>query len=340
MTRDRLLGQARADLVALPDLIDQLGSTLADRHHDVAGKGGKIIGSPAPLSMPVVHLAAGGIHKPHWWGEDPRHTRWALTWYGRLNDEKTARTTVHTTQAAAWREFHRISGLPAPLEEHQLALARITPWRARDQYDVASLLEAWVRVLCDEWPDTHELTEEEAWVRDRLGYDLRGMPELAEQATVRSEAAVLIEHWDWITEQPWALELAEDITRITRQVRSQLGIRPEPEYGCPQCGNRAYLQPGGILACTEVQEHHVVVRDLEQQQRRRPPMTSKEIVDEFGITLAQLWQWKHRRKISPTRTERGKHWWLPWDVFCLVNPDIADAIERRAELDHDGLQEA
>jgi hypothetical protein len=253
--RERILGAARADLAALPELVEQLDPT--ERHHDITAHRGKAIGSPALVHLEVVHLLHGGEHRP-WHGEDPR--------YGDMTE----------------------------------------------RYKAALVLAGWTRILAEELPE---------------------YPDLTEQPTVRSEAAVLIEYWSWISDQQWATELSRDIAKVAARVRTVLGIKPEPEYSCPQCGNPAYLQPGGILGCTEVQDHHIVVRDLEQQQRRRPPIGTKEVHDEFGVQPGTLRQWKNRRKIQPARTEHGRNWWWPWDVFCLLNPDIAEAIRIRDEVD-------
>jgi hypothetical protein len=304
--RERLFGAARADLVALPELVEELSRLVADRHHDITGYKGRIAGSPAPLSIPVVHLTDGGRHKPAWHGEDPRQPRFALTWYDRTKDEKTAHTRIFPTEAGAWDAFDR-------LQLAQQIGARVTPWRARDIYGVAGLLETWVRILWEEMPE---------------------LPDLTEQATVRSEASVLVEHWAWISEQGWAEELANDVTAVTEDVRAALGEPKEQKYLCPECRNPAYLVPGGILSCQE--GHERVVRDLEQQQRRRPMATTKEICDEFGplgVNANLLRQWKFRRKIKPARTDHGQNWWWPWDVFCLVNPDIADALNLRDETE-------
>jgi hypothetical protein len=110
-----------------------------------------------------------------------------------------------------------------------------------------------------------------------------------------------------------------------------LGIRKAQRYRCPKCKNPAYLVPGGILSCSE--GHERVVRDLEQQQRRRPAISTKEVHDEFGVQPGTLRQWKNRRRIKPARTDRGRNWWWPWDVFCIVNPDIAEAIRLRDEIE-------
>jgi hypothetical protein len=58
-------------LTALPALVEELARLIADRHHDVIGYRSKVAGSPAPLSIPIVHLV-DDRHKPGWEGEDPR----------------------------------------------------------------------------------------------------------------------------------------------------------------------------------------------------------------------------------------------------------------------------
>lgn len=253
--RDRLLGAARADLTALPDLVEELTRLIADRHHDT-GHHHKVTGSPAPLQLPVVHLT-DTRHKPRWRTADP--------------------------------------------ESDQVF----------ERYGISPGLETWVR---------------------KLAFALPEWPDLTEQPTVRSECAVLVEHWDFICAQDWGETLARQVRDVMAQVKAALGIPKDPRYRCPECGNPAYLVPGGILSCQE--GHERVVRNLEQQLRRRPIATTTEIVEEFtdqGVTAGLLRQWKLRRRITPARTERGHNWWWPWDVFCLLNPDIAEAVRRRDE---------
>jgi hypothetical protein len=265
LSRDRLLGQARADLVALPDLVGELARLVADRtNHDVSGYHRKVVGSPAPLSIPVVHLV-DQRHKPGWEGADPRI---------------------------------------APIG---------------DRYGIVPTLTLWIRVLTEELPD---------------------YPELTEQATVRSECAVLLEHWSFIQGRPWAIRLADDVTRITGTVKAQLGIRPEMVLRCPQCSNAAYLQPGGVLACTEVPEHDLVVRDLDRQMRRRPPLPTKDICAEFDIEPGTLRVWKNRRKIKPAPSHPERDHWFPWDVFCLLNPDVAEAFAARDDTSSEPAEQA
>jgi hypothetical protein len=254
---ERRLGRARADLVALPDLMAELARCRTERLPDDGSNRHGKPGSRPPMRLDVLHLV-DDRRKPGWEGDDPR-------------------------------------------------LVRLS-----ERYGVAPLLETWTRVLAEELPE---------------------YPDLAEHATVRSEAAVLVEHWDWIADQQWANELADDVITVAGWVRVSLAIRPEPKFRCPTCANRAYLVVGGFLTCSE--GHEQSIRDLEMQQRRRPPMTTKEVCDEYQITPGRLFTWRNRKRITPIEAEGEPLKWLPWDVLCLVNPDIAAALDERDQLEQE-----
>lgn len=217
----------------------------------------------------------------------------------------------------------KVSASPAPLRLEVLHLVddrRKPGWEGEDprlqnlgdRYGAAAILESWTRVVVEEIPD-----------------DLR--PDLAETATARSEAAVLVEVWPWVEQQQWAGELADDVLVLAGKVRFALGVRPTPRYFCPKCRSRAFVGVGGFLVCEE--GHEESIRDLEGRYRRRPALATKDITEEFGVSSAQLWQWKSRKKITPVRQEGRTHYWLPWDVFCLLNTDVAAAIDLRDAAD-------
>lgn len=69
--RAKKLGQARADLATLPDMLDELGRCLTERGAANGGQPMKVSGSPAPLRLDVLHLV-DQRRKPGWEGEDPR----------------------------------------------------------------------------------------------------------------------------------------------------------------------------------------------------------------------------------------------------------------------------
>lgn len=301
----RVLGQARADLVALPDLLDELTRCLTERSGETGGGHHKVTGSPAPLRLPVVHLV-DTRQKPSWHGEDPRSPRWALRW---VDEDGADQQHLYPSQPAALEAYDRLDPVARPS-------ASVDPWRASDQYGVAPMLETWVRVVFEEMPED-----------DR--------PLLTETATVRSEVSTLLEVWVWICEQLWAEELALDVAKSAGQVRSALGIRPGPRYRCPHCGEHAQLVEGGFLACG-TKGHEQSVRDLEAQYRRRPPARTGDLAAEFSDDpadaerlAARIRKWAERRQIRPVRTEGRAALYLPWDVFRLLNPDIASALDAR-----------
>jgi predicted Zn-ribbon and HTH transcriptional regulator len=77
--RERVLGQARADLVALPGLCEELARCLTERAA-VAGVQRKVSGSPALIRLDVFHLL-DPRRKPGWDGADPREENYA-GWLG------------------------------------------------------------------------------------------------------------------------------------------------------------------------------------------------------------------------------------------------------------------
>lgn len=292
--RQRVLSLARADLVMLPDLVDELSRCTTERPPVNGGSTGKP-GSRPPLRLEVLHLV-DERRKPGWHGEDPRESRWSLTW-GMKDDERHSR--LFPTEDAA-------TGALARLNQRDQDSATIEQWRARDVYGVLTLLESWTRIVCEEMDDP---------------------PYPTEPPSVQGECSALVEAWDWIEEQQWADELAEDVQQVAGRVRAALFVRKEPRYRCPECGERAYLVVGGFLTCAN--QHEQSVRDLELQYRRRPPAATRELAEEFNIAPERIRKWAERKQIKPVRTEGRAALYLPWDVFCLVNPDIRSALDER-----------
>lgn len=236
MTDTRLLGRARADLAALPDLVDTLARCLTERPADTAPARTSRTGSQAPLRLDVVHLT-DTRRKPDWDGTDPRAQD--LT----------------------------------------------------DRHSVVAVLESWTRVVAEELPD---------------------FPELAEHATVRTEASVLVEHWNWITGQQWADELAEDVTRITRQVRQALGERREYTPRCRElhCGWRLTPMDNGTwYSCTGCGRDYTLDADLKALGELQTA-TLAEISDLLGIPVKTLHRWHKEGAISPapeaSHRQRGR----------------------------------
>jgi hypothetical protein len=109
---------------------------------------------------------------------------------------------------------------------------------------------------------------------------------------------------------------------------------PGPRILCIKCGNEAYIS-NGWLVCREVREHQRTVKSIEMEYRRRLPMPSDDLAEEFHLEPGQLREWTRSHKLRPAgehktggRGRPRKTFW-PWDVFLLCNPAIAEALTRR-----------
>lgn len=177
-----------------------------------------------------------------------------------------------------------------------------------DRYGILAELALWTRAVME----------------DRMDADLF-KPELTEHPTVASECAWLLSVWDYIAAQRYAEDLGQDIDRMTRQVKAALGVK-DLNLKCPDCADRLQLQAGGQWAECD-SGHQVDVGNLAAKQRRRPPIPTRQACEEFGISPDRLWKWTERKRIEPAGQIGKAYLWLPWDVFCLLNPDIVDTLE-------------
>jgi hypothetical protein len=103
---------------------------------------------------------------------------------------------------------------------------------------------------------------------------------------------------------------------------------PGPKLTCPTCGNAAFID-GEWLVCQEVQDHDRTVRDIEHEYRFAPKATATDLAARFGITVDVIYKWRSRGKLHPAGKEGRNVYFWPWDVFCLVNPTVAEAIDAR-----------
>lgn len=114
------------------------------------------------------------------------------------------------------------------------------------------------------------------------------------------------------------------------QYRRATGDSPGPRIRCPKCGNRA-IRDGQWMRCTEVEDHDRTIKDIEHEWRYRPAAPAAEIAAEFGIDQDKLRDWKRRGRLKAAGTAGRANTYFPWDVFCLLNPSVAEAIAARDE---------
>ena len=149
--RSKRLGHARAALVNLPDMLDDLARCLTERDPNSGGHTGKISGSPAPLRLEVLHLT-DTRRKPGWEGEDPR--------LQQLADRYGAAATLESWTRVVVEE------LAEPPEMAEYATVRS---------ECSVLLEVWGWITDQQWAD--ELAQDVLTLHGRVRAALGIRPE-------------------------------------------------------------------------------------------------------------------------------------------------------------------
>ena len=143
--------------------------------------------------------------------------------------------------------------------------------------------------------------------------------------TIVSETGWLTRHLDWLTEQQWVTELADEVGKIHARL---LGVIDEgrPEYR-PRCKCGARMRDeGSHFTCSDcgadVREQAMDHRTALAQDR---PMTGYDFLA-FGIKPERIRKWVERGRLIPAEDEQGKSimrgtkltYW-PMDVLRLAD---------------------
>ena len=127
---------------------------------------------------------------------------------------------------------------PAPVRLDVVALLdrRTIHRHPGDIVPVLAILEAWARLIREE----------------------RQLNPCHRQATVTSEAGLILAHIDWIICQPWVDDLAREIREVKSALHSAIGDHaPRPVGTCPvihpdtgECGGKLYQDRYGGMSVT------------------------------------------------------------------------------------------
>jgi len=171
----------------------------------------------------------------------PHHRRWLtesvddiVVTYALLPDFYEPGTAVD--------DGHQVKGKrvdpPAPVRLDVVALLdrRTIAQHPGDIIPVLAILESWARMIREE----------------------RQLQATQRQATVTSEAALILAHLDWASAQPWIDELAKEIRDVKSALHSAIGDHaPRPVGTCPvvhpdtgECGGKLYQDRYGGMSVT------------------------------------------------------------------------------------------
>lgn len=155
--------------------------------------------------------------------------------------------------------------------------------------------------------------------------------------TFATDCGWLLQHADLWQGDAFLCEFVADAALTAhRALTALLGVVSEPRYQCPTCSNPMRLQPGDYFLCDSGVHQHPGPVALEQQWRRRPRMTTPDIIatfaDDMGapLTDAQIRQWATRGKLPRAgKDHAGRSLWLPWDVMRCILPDVVSPLDEQ-----------
>jgi uncharacterized protein YciI len=123
-------------------------------------------------------------------------------------------------------------------------------------------LDAWAGARREGVPKT--LHKWALRVDGELWDDDQAHDEVPDEPNLTSDSQFLLVHFDWITQQPWFIEIHDDVRKMRTDIRNVCGERDKhvDRFSCPQCG--AESVPGG----RRVPELHDV--DAPRRERSGP----------------------------------------------------------------------
>jgi hypothetical protein len=157
-----------------------------------------------------------------------------------------------------------------------------------------------------------------AWTRlvdGELWDEAREHDPLAETPTVASECGFLLTHLEWIVEQQWANEIADDVRRIRLDLMHAVGERDAEKFSCETCGWE--MEPQGDYdqelkrypwyRCTGCHATLTTAAEVDRLSADAADyVTLKYAAKQLGKDWATLRSWKKQGWIKPVgRDQRG-----------------------------------
>ena len=139
----------------------------------------------------------------------------------------------------------------------------------------------------------------------------------------------------WLDDYDMAV-VDDTISATYAHLARAVGLKPPRAIACPACGAPCEID-GPVLACTatrwqpEGQRHEYPgPAAMEKRWRFAPPMTAAELAAELPVQRKRLNQWHRRGHIKPAPHTIPPRFY-PWDVIARLWPDIANALDDRAQ---------
>lgn len=118
--------------------------------------------------------------------------------------------------------------------------------------------------------------------------------------TVATECTWLGDHVDWIVDQQWAVEIADECAAILRDIRAAIGeFEVKDQLACMYCGwDVNEDERGEWFRCSGCDRKWGRV-ELHNMAKRKMPKTLKECAKMLGVSLRTLRYARARREFRP-----------------------------------------
>jgi predicted RNA-binding Zn-ribbon protein involved in translation (DUF1610 family) len=227
------------------------------------------------------------------------------------------------------KDTHNVDGKPPAWSRDTDEVLRLSVDAKGAREGILRNLGDWVRICVEEMDEALAAHTEPAGKRDVWVVDSRGdcWAGFVETATITTEAGWLSMHLDWIAQQQWSDELAEDVHRMHRDLKRIIGEgRPEYRPLCTGCSTDIRRQrmrdEGAYFTCPNCGRQ---VRDGQMDHRQalatEQPMDSQSF-GWAGVSSERIRKWVERGELGPALDEQGqvmkrgkRHLYHPLDVL-------------------------
>lgn len=146
----------------------------------------------------------------------------------------------------------------------------------------------------------------------------------SETPTVASECAFLVHHIDWIAEQQWVDELADDVRRIRGELRSVTRDRDieDLHLACTSCGwhDIQSMGNGTWFRCTGCDQTWTEA-ELSKHAERARPRPLKACAEVHGVSVRTLRRAIERGELKHVAADGSTRLFDPLDVAAVAARD-------------------
>jgi ribosomal protein L37AE/L43A len=138
---------------------------------------------------------------------------------------------------------------------------------------------------------------------------------------VESECGWLQGHIEWISQQPWLQEIADDLGKMLNDAHRIVGVEKQAKYFCTKCGWPIQERDGGAwFSCSGCDQNWTRL-ELHRFAERKKPKTLSEIATLTSISLKTLRSFAERGHLKVVARD-GKANLYDLDAVALATMNL------------------